>query len=148
MRQTILRLLVPVGLLIGCGTEPRSDLLPGAYVLETVEGSALPVVLQDDAEVGRWVLHADTIFILGAGRAERRRVVQVTGNDYMADTLMNDRRETNYRLTNGILEVGYFSCPPNALCTAIPAGSLLPDGFTLDVGLLGGPPSGMFRRAD
>jgi hypothetical protein len=59
---------------------------------------------------------------------------------------MDERRETNYRLMNGTLEVGYFTCPPNALCTAIPTGALLPDGFVLHVGLLGGPPVGMFRR--
>lgn len=139
--------LVLAAALVACGEfGPGSDLPPGAYALESVDGQDLPFVLQDDDEVGLWVLHADTVFVLGGGKAERRRVIELTGSMYQADTVMNDRHETNYRFVDDQLQVGYFDCPPNALCTPIPTGDIIPDGFTLHVWYSQPQGIGFFRR--
>jgi hypothetical protein len=143
------RILLLLGAAIaGCGDfGPGTDLPRGAYVLESVNGNALPFVIEDDAELGRWVLHADTMFVRGGGRAERRRRIEVTGSRFLGDTVMQERWETTYRLVNGRLEVGYFECPINAICTAIVTGEIVPNGFRLPVGLVISAGDGVFRRA-
>lgn len=139
--------LAALALLVGCGVlGPGPDVPRGAYGLESVDGAALPFVLRDDDEVGRWVLHADTLRVLGGGRAEYHWIVEVTGSAYMADTVMDQRGETSYRLVDGRFEVGFFDCPINALCTPYKTGELISGGFRLQVGMITFTSMGTYRR--
>jgi hypothetical protein len=131
-----------------CGNfGPRSDLPRGAYVLESVGGSALPFTLRDDAEAGRWVLHADTLLVLGGGKAENRRVIEVTGSTLQRDSVRHSIRQTEYRLVDGQLEVGSFDCPMYVSCTQFKMGEIIPGGFCLPVGLVTFSAMGVYRRA-
>ena len=137
-----------LALLTGCGLGfgPGPDLPKGAYVLQSVDGNALPFTMRDDEEVGRWVLHADTLFILGGGRAEWRRVIEVTGSTFQADTIMDSRNETTYRVVDDRVDVGFFDCPINAVCNRFKTGEIIPGGFTLPMGLIMTSGTGVYLR--
>ena len=132
MKMPSLGALVMAGLM-ACDAGPAVDLVPGVYVLSSVDGAAPPVVLRDDDGMGQWVLTSDTIFVFGGGRADRRTRIDISANPVVGDTVVNDRLTTNYRLIEGRLEVGYFPCPSNANCTPVPSGDLLLNGFTLEL---------------
>lgn len=147
MRLTAVAGIGALAVLAGCGEfGPGADVPRGAYGLESVNGGALPFVMRDDAEAGRWVLRADTIFVLGGGRAGYHRITEVTGSSFMADTVMDQRGETNYRLVDGRIEVGFFDCPVNALCTPFKTGELIDRGFRLQVGFVLFTAVGTYRR--
>lgn len=147
--RAVLSGLLLLGALGGClDMGPGRDVPRGAYALASVDGSALPFVMRDDAEVGRWTLRADTIFIRGGGRAERIRFVEVSGSTFQADTVMEVRHETNYRvLEDDRIEVGFFDCPINALCTPFATGAIIPGGFTLTVGMVTFAAVGVYLKA-
>jgi len=139
--------LLLLGALSGClDMGPGRDIPRGAYALSSVDGNPVPIVIRDDDEVGRWILRADTIFIHGGGRAERRRLVEVTGSPLQPDALMDGRQETSYRVLDGIIEIGFVDCPINAICTAFSTGEIMSDGFTLTVGLITSSGAGIYRR--
>lgn len=149
MRLAAVGCIGALAALAGCGEfGPGADVPRGAYGLESVDGGALPFVMRDDAEVGRWVLLADTLFVLGGGKAKYHRVTEVTGSSFMADTVMDQRGETNYRLVDGRIEVGFFDCPINALalCTPFKTGELIDRGFRLQVGFVLFTAVGTYRR--
>ena len=142
-------ILALAGVLSGCGlvSGPGADVPRGAYHLATVDGNALPFTMRDDEEVGRWVLRADTIVIHGGGKAERRRVIEVTGSVHMADTVMRTAHQTDYRVSGSRIEVGFFDCPINALCTPFASGEIRPGGFSLHVGLVTFTALGIYVRS-
>lgn len=59
---------------------------------------------------------------------------------------MDQRGETNYRLVEGRIEVGFFDCPINALYTPFKTGDLIDGGFRLQVGMVVFTSFGTYRR--
>src|SRR5882672_2831991 len=132
MRLSCLRALLPaVALTMACtdSTAP-SRLASGLYVLESVNGQAVPAIVIAGQTDTSFMLSA-TLTLDGAGNAVRiehwRYVYQPSHAEEGTLTANSE-----YRITRGNITVGSFQpCPANALCEGNKVGKITSTTLTL-----------------
>ena len=105
--------LLLAALSLGCADSTAPEPIHSFYVLESVNGQPLPAVLSPLPEESISVLSATLEFDSKdhVTWAERRRELS---NNVPRETVYTTRLD--YRRDGPTVEIGYFDCPPNALC--------------------------------
>ncbi|HEV2149228.1 MAG TPA: hypothetical protein VGR37_17635 [Longimicrobiaceae bacterium] len=133
------------GLVAACDGGPGAPVQPpltGTYVLQTVNGRALPHTLSSDA-TERYLLLAETIAFDASGSAARERTIREVRSDARRNTTYTTLIEAEYRLAGTRIEVGWFRpCPPNANCIGNDVGQVGTHRLVLESNLYATGPAG------
>ncbi len=138
MRKQILFLSVlgalTSGILTACDLAPLDSTLPlpGTYVLESLDGGALPALVHENASARVYAL-ADTLHLRADRTGSKVHVQRVFGPGYPPEgSISIFERRLSYHRQGGRIEITH-ECGPNEFCAPPPhwVGQRTPEGIRL-----------------